>query len=223
MKKVFALAAIMLFQMVSAQDVSKNLGDFTTVRAFDQIDVLMVKGTENKIVIKGQGKDDVEVVNKNNELKIRMKTTKFLKGDDVSVTLYYKGNIDQVEASEGARVASQDVFKATAFILNAKEGAEIKLNLEVKKLNSKASSGGILNINGTAKTHDLVITSGGIFKGKELVTEQTTVSINAGGEADVYASELVDAKTRIGGDIRVYGNPQQINENTFGGGNIKKA
>lgn len=223
MKKVFALAAIMLFQLVSAQDVSKNLGDFTIVRAFDQIDVLMVKASENKIVIKGQGKDDVEVVNKNNELKIRMKTTKFLKGDDVSVTLYYKGNIDQVEASEGARVASQDVFKATAFVLNAKEGAEIKLNIEVKKLNSKASSGGILNITGTAKTQDVVITSGGIFKGKELVTEQTTVSINAGGEADVNASELVDAKTRMGGDIRIYGNPQQINENTFAGGSIKKA
>ncbi len=221
MKNTLVLAAVMLFQLVSAQDISKNLGDFTTVRAFDQIDVLLVKSNENKIVIKGQGKEDVEVVTKNNELKVRMKTTKMFKGDDVSVTLYYNKNIDQVEASEGARVASQDTFTATAFVLNTKEGAEIKLNLDVKKLTSKANSGGILNIAGTAKTHDIVITSGGIFNGKELITEQTSVSINAGGEADVHATELVEAKTRAGGEITVYGNPAQVNEKTFAGGSIK--
>jgi hypothetical protein len=223
MKKAILFAAIMLFQLVSAQDITKSLGDFTAVRAFDQIDVLMIKGTENKIIIKGTGKEDVEVVTKNNELKIRMKTTKLLTGDNVSVTLYYKGNIDQVEASEGSRVASQDTFIATAFVLNAKEGAEIKLKLDVKKLNSKASSGGILNISGKANNHDLVMNSGGIFKGKELITAQTAVSINAGGEADVNATEFVDAKTRAGGDITIYGNPPQINENKFAGGTIKKA
>ncbi|MHA3788506.1 head GIN domain-containing protein [Flavobacterium hauense] len=223
MKKMIVLAAIMLFQFVSAQDITKSLGDFTTVRAFDQIDVLLVKAAENKIVIKGEGKENVEVVTKNNELKVRMKTTKLLKGDNVSVTLYYKGNIDQVEASEGSRVASQDTFKATAFILNAKEGAEIKLNLDVKKLSSKANSGGILNISGTADNQEIVITSGGIFKGKSFITKQTTVSINAGGEADVHATEFVEAKTRAGGDIVIYGNPPQVNEKTFAGGNIKKA
>lgn len=218
---MIVLAAIMLFQFVSAQDITKNLGDFTTVKAFDQIDVLLVKATENKIVIKGAGKENVEVVTKNNELKIRMTTTKLLKGDNVSVTLYYKGTIDQVEASEGSRIASQDTFKATAFVLNAKEGAEIKLILDVKKVSSKASSGGILNISGKADNHDLVITSGGIFKGRQLETEQTSVSINAGGEADVHATEFVDAKTRAGGDINIYGNPPQINKKSFAGGTIE--
>jgi len=223
MKKMIVLAAIMLFQFVSAQDITKSLGDFNAVRAFDQIDVLLVKATENKIVIKGGGKEDVEVVSKNNELKIRMKTTKLLKGDNVSVTLYYKGNIDQVEASEGSRVASQDTFKATAFSVNAKEGAEIKLNLDVKKLNSKANSGGILNISGTADNQDISISSGGIFNGRSFITKQTNVSITAGGEADVHATEFVDAKTKAGGDITIYGNPSQVNENKFAGGTIKKA
>lgn len=221
MKKAIVFAAIMLFQLVSAQDITKSLGDFTAVKAFDQIDVLLVKSNENKIIIKGSRKDDVEVVTKNNELKVRMTMSKMLKGDDVSVTIYYKNNIDQVEASEGARIASQDTFKATAFILSAKEGAEIKLNIDVKKLTSKANSGGILNISGTAANHDIVITSGGIFNGKELITAQTSVSINAGGEADVHATEFVEAKTRAGGEINIYGNPPQINKKSFAGGTIE--
>lgn len=221
MKKAIVFAAVMLFQLVSAQDIDKTLGEFTTVKAFDQIDVLMVKSNENRIVIKGSRKEDVEVVTKNNELKIRMKLTKLLAGEDISVTLYYKNNIDQIEANEGARIASQDTFKATAFVLNAKEGAEIKLNIDVKKLNSKASSGGILNITGKADNHDIVITSGGIFKGRYLITSQTEVSINAGGEADVNATEFVEAKTRAGGDINIYGNPPQVNKKTFAGGRIE--
>lgn len=221
MKKAIVFAAIMLFQLVSAQDITKTVGDFTTLRVFDQIDVLLIKGTDNKIVIKGAGKEDVEIVTKNEELKVKMKTSKLLKGDNVSVTIYYKNAIDQVEASEGARVASQDTFKATAFTLNAKEGAEIKLTLDVKKLSSTASSGGILNITGKTDNSDIVLKAGGIFKGKQFITKQTSVSLNAGGEAEVNATEFVDAKTRAGGNIYIYGNPPQINKKSFAGGNIE--
>ena len=217
---MIVFAAIMLFQLVSAQERTQNIGDFTAVRAFDQIDVLLVKSSENKIVIKGSRKDDVEVVTKNNELKIRMKFSKLLKGDDISVTVYYNTNIDQVDASEGARVASQDIFKATAFAISAKEGAEVKLKLDVKKLTSKAYSGGILDITGTSDNHDIVINTGGIFKGRQFITKQTSVSVNAGGEADVNATEFVDARTKAGGNINVYGNPPQVNKKTFAGGDI---
>lgn len=217
MKKLILIAVLFAGQLLTAQ-IDKNLGDFTAVKAFDQIDVLLVKSDQNKISIKGSRANDVEVVTKNNELKIRMKLSKLLQGEDVSVTVYYTQPITLVEASEGARIASQDTFKATAFELNSKEGSEIKLNLDVKKLVSVASSGGILDISGQAATHDVILKAGGIFKGRELVTEQTAVTVNAGGEADVYATELVDAKTRAGGEINVYGNPKQVNKtNTIGG------
>lgn len=219
MKKVLLLAFLGLSQFISAQ-VTKNLGDFSTVRVFDQINVTLVKSSENKIVINGSKANDVEVVTKNSDLKIRMKLSKLLKGENIEATLYYTGNINTVEASEGSFVGSQDTFKGTAFELNAKEGATIKLDLDVAKLKSKANSGGILEITGTAKNHDLSITSGGIFKGKTLTTTQTTVSVSAGGEADVYASEFVDASTKAGGDIDVYGNPKQVNQKTFAGGSI---
>lgn len=219
MKKSILIAVLLLFQMVSAQDITKEIGDFNAVRIFDKIDALLVKGSENKIVIKGSRAQEVEVVNKNGELKVRMKLTKLLKGDDVSVTIYYKA-IDRVEASEGARVSSQDTFKSVAFELNTKEGSEIKLKLDVQKLKSKANSGGILNITGTAVNHDVLITSGGILKGRDLDTKQTAITVNAGGEADITASDLVDAKTRAGGDINIYGNPAQVNQKTTAGGSI---
>jgi hypothetical protein len=218
MKKVLLIAFLGLSQFISAQ-VTKNLGDFTTVRVFDKINVTLVKGSENKIVINGSRANDVEVVTKNNDLKIKMKLTELLKGEDIEVTLYYK-NITGVDASEGSYIGSADTFKATAFEAYAKEGSNIKLILDVQKLKSKANSGGVLEFTGKATNHDALITSGGIMKAKGLSTAQTTIAINAGGEASVTASDLVDAKTRAGGDINIYGNPKQVNQKTVAGGSI---
>jgi hypothetical protein len=214
----------MLTQINFAQEkLIKNLGDFDAVRVFDRISVQLVPANENKIEITGDRRDDVEIVNKNGDLKIRMKLKKLLKGEDITAILYFKNQIETIEASEGSYVSSEATFKAIDFSVNAKEGAEIKINLDAQKLAVKATSGGIVKLKGSANNQDIVINSGGIVDAKDLETSQTTVAINAGGEADVKASELVDAKTRAGGDITIYGSPKKINKKTFAGGNITES
>lgn len=219
MKKLILLAFLGIGQFVSAQ-VSQRLGDFTAVRAFDRISVTLVKASENKIDIRGDKAGDVEVVNKNGELKVRMKLTKLLSGDNIEATVYYTGKIDKVEASEGAIVGSTDTFSPIAMELNAKEGAQVNIKIEVDRLKSKASSGGIIKVTGSAKNHDASMGSGGILQARELETAQTTVSVSAGGEATVNATDFVDAKTLAGGDIKIYGDPKQVNQKTRAGGNI---
>ena len=41
--------------------------------------------------------------------------------------------------------------------------------------------------------------------------------------AYVYASDLVNAKTRAGGEITIYGKPKQIIEKSVAGGSIEQA
>lgn len=220
MKKI--IFTLLLISSATYAQVERTLGDFTKVTSFDKIDVLLIKSNENKITINGDEAESVETVNKNGELKIRMPFSKTLKGEDISVTLYYK-NIVAVEANEGSRIASNDIFKAILFDIIAKEGAEIKVILDVDKLNVKGTSGATISVDGTAKTQDLLINSGAIFNAKSLDTEQTTITVNAGGEADIKATDLVDAKVRAGGNITIYGKPKQINQKVIAGGNIHEA
>jgi hypothetical protein len=44
-------------------------------------------------------------------------------------------------------------------------------------------------------------------------TSQTTISVS--GNAEIYATTLVDAKVRAGGSIYIYGSPKQINKETL--------
>ena len=219
MKNIIVIIA--LTAQFSFGQITKNLGDFNKVTAFDQIEVSLIKSQENKIILNGNGADEVELINKNGELKIRMPLTKLLSGDNVTATVYFK-NIDAIEANEGSRVASEVIFKTISFDIIAKEGSQIKLAFDVDKITVKSSNGSNVNLRGKAKIQDATINSGGELDAQDLITQQTIITANAGGEANVFATDLVDAKTRAGGTIIIFGKPKQINQKTVLGGTIKE-
>ena len=218
MKKVMLILLAFVVQTTSAQ-LTKDLGEFSTIKIYDRLTVSLISSSENKIVITGDREGEVEVVNNNGELKLRMPFPKLLSGEDISIKLYFK-NIESIAASEGSYVSSKANFKQTIMDLNAREGAAIKIDLDVEKVNVKAVTGGIIELSGKALNQDVTLMTGGILKSKELHTSQTTISVSAGGNAEIYATTLVDAKVRAGGSIYIYGSPKQINKETLFGGTI---
>ncbi|MFH7016182.1 head GIN domain-containing protein [Flavobacterium sp. FlaQc-47] len=220
MKKLIIGAAILFVQMSFGQ-VTKELGDFDTVKVYDKLSVKLVQSSENKVVIKGAREAELEAVNKNGILKIRMPFPKLLSGNDLEVTLYYK-HIELIDANEGAAVTSDGTIKATSFKVSAQEGAKINVDLDVDKLKVSSVSGGEITTTGKAANLDASLGAGGYFLGSKLATSQTKVSVSAGGKADVNASTLVDAKVSAGGSIYIYGKPKQINQKTVFGGKIEE-
>lgn len=220
-KMLFTALAFCGLQAFAQLSLEKNPGDFDKITTFDQIDATLIPSAENKVIINGKNAAKVEVINKSGELKIRMTIEKLLQGDNISVTLYYK-KISQVEANEGSRVASNEAVDATIFTVEAKEGSEIKLNVNAQKINVKVGGGSKIELSGSTKTQDVLVNSGGEYKGEDMQTEQTTVTANAGGQAQVRATELIEAKVRAGGTIDIYGNPKQVNEKTIAGGTINR-
>ncbi len=220
MKKI--VFSLLFINTLGFAQTEKSVGDFNKVTSFDQIDVILIPGKENKVLLTGKDSEQVELVNKKGELKLRMPMTQLLKGDNISATVYYK-TIDAVEANEGSSIASEAVFKSTMFDIIAKEGSQVKLKLDVSKLTARVSNGSTVSLDGSATNQDVLVNSGGLYQAKKLVTNQTVITVNAGGESDVNAKELVDAKVRAGGDITIYGKPKQINQKVIAGGTIQEA
>ena len=220
MKKLLIGAAILFVQMSFGQ-VTKELGDFDTVKVYDKLSVKLVQSSENKVVIKGAREAEVEAVNKNGVLKLRMPFPKLLSGNDLDITLYYK-HIELIDANEGANVTSKETIKATSFKVSAQEGATIDVDLNVDKLKVSSVSGGSITLTGKVENQVASLGAGGYLLASKLNTSQTTVSVSAGGKADVNASTLVDAKVSAGGSIYIYGKPKQINQKTVFGGKIEE-
>lgn len=222
MKNYFLLLSFIVGLSINAQDtIEKNIGEFSTVKVYDLINLKMIKSDENKVVIAGDNKEDVQIINKNGKLKIRMNLEESYDGNDIVVKLYYT-SVDVIDANEGANVVVNELIEQFEVDLKAQEGAEITAKVKTTYANFRAVTGGIINVSGSSKNQDISIYTGGIFNGKEFITEQTEISLNAGGEAYINASEGVDVRIKAGGNVYIYGEPKQINESKVLGGKVKR-
>lgn len=203
-------------QFVFAQS-SRNVGEFSSVKVYDKITVVLVHANESKIEINGNA--EVETVNKNGELKIRMVPTQVMQGDAVSVKVYYQ-NLNDIQASQGSTINSQNAIESKMLNLVSNEGSKVKLEIETESLNIKTNSGGTINVTGNATHQDVVVNSGGQFFAQNVASQTAKVAVNAGGIAEVNVSGSITATTRAGGVINVYGDPDDRQTKNVIGGKI---
>jgi len=222
MKNILTLLAIMIATITNGQNtVEKSVGEFQELKVYDLIEVELIKAKENKLVISGKNTEDVVVVNRNGKLKIKMNLEESFDGNNTSVKLYYT-SLDIIDANEGAVITSEEKIKQYEIELRAQEGGRINVPLKVKTASIKSVTGGIIETSGKSEKQNISINTGGVYRGKNLQTATTTIVIRAAGVADVNASDLVDIKIRIGGDVFIYGNPVKVDESRVIGGRIKR-
>lgn len=218
---LLVFATLIISTTVFSQRIlEKNVGDFKEVKVYDLIAVNLIQSDENKVLIKGNNVDDIQIVNKNGTLKIKMALDKIFHGEDTFVEVHYK-EIRSIDGNEGARITVNETLSQEALELKTQEGASIKIGLDVDQLTVRSVTGGIVEASGKAKRTIVVLNTGGIFEGKPLRSKVASIKITAAGNAEVFASEKVDINIKAGGDVVVYGNPQEVNKNTFAGGRVK--
>ena len=127
-----------------------------------------------------------------------------------------------VDVNEDARISSQEAITQDVLELKAQEGGELNINANVEQLLIKAVTGGVIKSSGTAKLQDVAINTGGVYEGKDLITKFSTINVNAGSKAEIYASDYVKATVKAGGEVLVYGDPTKMDEKTVFGGIITR-
>lgn len=198
-----------------------ELERFTELKVYDRIIVTLVKSNENKLVITGDDKDEVEISEKGDLLKIKMEFDNFLDGNEAKATLYYKEELSLIDANENAKIVSNEVYKGKRTDIRGQEGGVIDLELAVDYVYVRAISGSEITLTGKSNEQEIAVNTGGKVYNENFNTRETTVTVLAGGRADVKASSKVIAKVKAGGSIYIYGNPDNIEKNKVFGGKIK--
>lgn len=224
--KQFVLLAILCagFLNLSAQDteITKILTQFTEVKAYDGLSVNLIKSNINKAVVTGDNVQKVAIVNNEGVLKIRMQIDKLFSGYRTFVDLYYTEELIIIDVNEDARISSHETFKQDVLELKAQEGGELSIHAEVEQLLIKTVTGGVISTTGTSDLQDVAINTGGVYEGKELKTKFSTVNVNAGSRAEIFASDYVKATVKAGGEVLVYGDPAKMDEKTVFGGKVTR-
>ena len=110
MKKILAIGFLCVsFVGMSQRIVNKSVGDFNELKVYDLIEVNLIKSDENKVLVKGDNVDDIQIINKNGVLKIKMELDKKFHGENTFVEVYFK-NIDLIDGNEGARITVNETL-----------------------------------------------------------------------------------------------------------------
>jgi hypothetical protein len=212
----------LLTSQAQEENITKDLQSFTEVKGFDGISINLIKSDVNKAVISGENKNKVAIVNKDGILKLRMQIDKIFSGYRTFVDLYYTENLIIIDVNEDARISSKEIMKQDVLELKAQEGGELDINAQVEQLLIKTVTGGVIKTTGTSDLQDVAINTGGVYEGKNLKTKFSTVNVNAGSRAEIYAMDYVKATVKAGGEVLVYGDPTKMEEKTVFGGKVTR-
>lgn len=223
MKRWLMLAMAFVVCATYAQNTVEIKTDaFTEVKVFDGIAVELIPSSSNRVEVSGEDANQVIVKNNSGKLKIRMNINKLFKGHKTFAKVYYKGRLSVLDVNENASISSSVPIEQVDLEVRAQEAGEIDLEVKLDRIKVKAVTGGTIAIKGRAKNQVVDVNTGGGYEAGYLETEQTEVMVNAGGFADIRASEYVDATVKAGGNINIYGKPKVIDQTTFLGGVIKE-
>ncbi len=221
MKKILILFFFVSSFTFAQGIITKNLGDFNEVKVYRGLTVELIKARPPKIVIEGDTSKEVVVKNHNGVLKISLTVLETFSADEVKVFLYFSDDIDVIEGNEGSVINSDKKFKQDKIIIIAEEAAKVNLTLKTIHLDVKVYTGGIITLEGSSENQNVIGNTGGIYNGDNLKTDYTTVSSSTGANVTVNASKLVDANAKLGGNIKVTGEPNEVKKKESFGGYIK--
>jgi hypothetical protein len=225
-KIIYICAFIFSFNALAQTVVTKNLGDYTTLKVYNGITLELIKSDEQKLEITGEKSEMVKVKNVNNTLKLSLpfslKPENNAANGQVLIKLYYNKNIAVIDANEGSTITGKDVSQDKLEV-NVQERAFINLVIKVKHLEVIATSGGIIKLTGTAKNQNVDVDLYGIYNGFALKSKSnSTIVAGTGAKAEVFAGETLNAKVSFGGSIFYKGNPEVIKNKKVIGGIIQK-
>ena len=222
MKKLLTLVSLFtIFSIYSQDTIKKAVGDFTTLKVYNGIDVELIKSDKQEIVITGEKAQKVNVKTTRDILKLYLPFPESLANGKVKIVVYYSKDIDIIDANEGASITAKE-FKQQKVEIKTQEMAFINMVLEVQYLTIKAVTGGVIKLTGSTKNQTIEVNNSGVYRGYNLKVENTTyIRAALGGKGEVSSEKTLDAKVSFGGTIFYKGTPEVLKTKKVLGGTIE--
>lgn len=223
MKKCIFLTLLLVTVFTTAQEkITKKIGNFTTVKAYNGIELELIKANEQQLEITGSKANKVKIKNINGTLKLSLKFPEISADGHAIVKLFYNKNLQVIDANEGATITGKNI-KQEKLEVRSQEKAFINLVVDVQELEVKTSTGGIIKLTGSTNNQTVDLDLYGMYHGYKMkVSNKSKVFAGTGAKAEVNSGKVLTAKVSFGGTIFYKGNPETIKDKKVAGGVIEK-
>lgn len=195
---------------------------FDGISVIGNIDVTLEAGKPGTISLYAEGipEDDISIQVSRGTLRLKVTNSWLYENEIIRVYVPFQ-TIRLLRADAGATVECKDILQTESLEVNIGSGAIVALDVEVESLKASANEGGQLTLMGKATSQDAAAGTGGEYMAFDLDCQRTYVRAGTGGQAEVVATELLEASANLGGTIIYKGNPKEKRIKTFIAGEVK--
>ena len=116
-----------------------NIREFINIKVYSGIEVKLIPGKENKLLISGEDRKDVIAKIKGQTLKIRHSLEHILNPTFTYVELYHTELLNEITLFQGATLKVDSTYRQTSVSLKVQEGSSMNFKFEGEKLTSVVS------------------------------------------------------------------------------------
>jgi len=201
----------------------RSVGSFEKISVGQAIEVELIKGNSEKVLVDAQGIDSEDVVTEVSGSTLRIR----LRGDrhrnvDVKVTVTFK-SLRGISVSSAANLYSRSVIDADEFYVDVSSAGSAEIEVNVNSLEIEVSSSGNTEISGKSKEAEIRASSAGSVRAYELEIEDAYIRASSAGSIKITVTKKIDASASSGGSIRYRGNPDKEYTNSSSGGSVRKS
>jgi Putative auto-transporter adhesin, head GIN domain len=181
----------------------RTVADFSGISVSSSIDVEVKIGAVASVEVEADDNIIGHIVTKvsNGILKIGLEDLHSISNAQLKVYITTPV-LRMVKASSSSSVKVLDVIKDDGKLsFDASSSADIEAEVDAPEVYAEASSSASVTLSGRTKNYKANVSSSGDIKSMELLSENTDISANSSGSAEVYASVTLTANASSSGSI----------------------
>jgi hypothetical protein len=131
-------------------------------------------------------------------------------------------DINSVYISGSGDVAFKNGISANSLKLKISGSGDMNGKVQAKTLECSITGSGDMSLSGSAESSTIDLVGSGDYNAKNLLTVNTAVRVSGSGDAEVNASDKVDAAIHGSGDIHYTGAARNVSTSKTGSGDISR-
>ena len=239
--RVFAVIVLMAVNGVSiakssravkasfSEIVDRHLSGFHAIDVAGSFDVYITQGSTESVKVEAPSNMMGRIITEvnNGVLRIYNKHDTFNWGDmwghHKKIVVYVVAkNLNSINLSGSGDAFFKDGIRAGNLKLSISGSGDMTGSVDAKNLDCSITGSGDMKLSGRAESSGVTLVGSGDFTARSLQTVNCAVRVSGSGDAQVNASERVDATVSGSGDVRYTGGAKLINSRKTGSGDISR-
>lgn len=199
-----------------------NTSNYDGVSVKGSMTIVLEKGTEGTLKVEADDNiiDLVMITTENNVLQIAIKSkSSYNSRNEIKVYVPFT-DLNEITLHGSGNIISKNPINSNTLTCTLRGSGDIKAEIEVTTLNASLKGSGDIELSGNTNQLSLEMSGSGNFKGFDLNSQKTDVSLTGSGDIEVNATQSIKASLTGSGDITYSGNPKTKDVNVKGSGEI---